>query len=188
MRIVAGTAGGRKLVAPKGDGTRPMTDRVKEALFSSLGAVVVGSHVLDLFAGSGALGLESLSRGAATVTFVERDRKALESLGRNIEAVGLGGEVVAGTVERFLAGAQAPAGGYHLAFVDPPYALPLASASTILASLVPLLAAGATVVLHRRRGDDPPVAPEGVEATDRRTYGNAELFRFVKTAGMKEAW
>jgi 16S rRNA (guanine966-N2)-methyltransferase len=92
MRVIAGVAKGRRLVAPTGDGTRPTSDRVKESWFSSLQPVLGGAHVLDLYAGSGALGLEALSRGAAAVTFVEKDRKALTSLRTNLGAVGLPGD------------------------------------------------------------------------------------------------
>ena len=94
-------------------------------MFSSLGAVVEDAAVLDLFAGTGSLGLEAMSRGAAAATFVERDRSVLAVLRRNIEAVGLGGTVVAGEVERFVA--SPGEGSYDLAFVDPPYDVPLPS-------------------------------------------------------------
>jgi 16S rRNA (guanine966-N2)-methyltransferase len=188
VRVVAGIARGRRLAGPPGRTTRPLTDRAKEALFSSLGVAVPGSRVLDLFAGAGGLGLEALSRGAVSVTFVERDRRALEALRRNIAAVGLGGTtVVAGTVESFLERTTRPDDAFHVAFVDPPYALALPSVSAMLSRLVPHLAPGAVVVVHRRRGGEPPATPDGMVATDRRNYGDAELFRFEKVAGTKEA-
>src|SRR5680860_1409851 len=121
MRVVAGAAKGRRLVAPKGDDVRPTADRAKEALFASLQPLLAGARVLDLFAGSGALGLEALSRGAATVTFVERDRRALEAIAGNIAAVGLSGaEVVAHPVTRAL-GMELPGAPFDLVLADPPY-------------------------------------------------------------------
>ena len=117
MRVVAGEFKGRRLHAPRGARTRPTADRVREALFSMLGEVS-GARVLDLYAGSGALGIEALSRGAESATFVERDRQALAALRRNLEAVGANAEVIARDVGRFLA---RPAGTFDLVFCDPPY-------------------------------------------------------------------
>jgi 16S rRNA (guanine966-N2)-methyltransferase len=180
MRIIAGKAKGRRLRSPRGMGTRPMMDRAKEGLFSALEGRVMGSAVLDLYAGSGSLGLEALSRGAASVVFVERARPALESLRANMGAVGLGGEVVAGDVEEYLV---ASGGQFDLAFVDPPYALSLASVEHILGLLYPRLTPGATAVLHRRAGDEQPSLPPGVVAADRRRYGDAEITRLLKEEG-----
>jgi 16S rRNA (guanine966-N2)-methyltransferase len=101
MRIIAGEAKGRRLVAPR-SGTRPFTGRAKEAVFSSLHARVGGAAVLDLFAGSGSLGLEALSRGANSVVFVEQDRDAVTVIAANVDAVGLGGTIVRRDVEAFL--------------------------------------------------------------------------------------
>jgi 16S rRNA (guanine966-N2)-methyltransferase len=117
MRVVAGAFKGRRLQTPRGSGTRPTADRVREALFSVLGDVS-GASVLDLYAGSGALGIEALSRGAASATFVERDPRALASLRRNLEAVGSEAEVRRQDVLRYLASA---AGTFDLVFIDPPY-------------------------------------------------------------------
>lgn len=177
MRVISGTAKGQRLAAPKGLETRPLTDRAKEALFSSLGAAVSGARVLDLFAGSGSLGIEALSRGAYSAVFVERHRKALGALRRNLAATGLPGQVVADDVERFLSRAE---GTFDLAFVDPPYALSLASVQEILTALAPLLAVGAQVVVHRRAGEAAPTPPESLRLTDRRRYGDSELWRFEK--------
>jgi 16S rRNA (guanine966-N2)-methyltransferase len=154
-----------------------MMDRVREALFSSLGGVVDGAAVLDLFAGSGSLGLEALSRGAGSAVFVERSRPAVAALRSNMAAVGLGGEIVTSDVEAFLA---RDAGTYDVVFVDPPYAAPLASVESILALLLPRLADGAVVVVHRRAGDAEPVVAEGLGLVDRRRYGDAEITRLVK--------
>lgn len=176
MRIIAGIAKGRRLVGPEGMGTRPMTDRAREALFSSLGESVVGAAVLDLYAGSGSLGLEALSRGAASVVFVEKARPALTALRRNVDHVGLGGEVIAMDVTRYLDASGVPA---DLVFVDPPYALSLASVQDVLRKLIPRLAAGAQIVVHRRTGTDGP-AVDGLVETDRRRYGDTVLWRFRK--------
>lgn len=176
MRIIAGIAKGRRLIGPEGHGTRPMTDRVREALFSSLGETVVGADVLDLFAGSGSIGLEALSRGAASVVFVEHGRAALRALRRNIEHVGLGGEIVAMDVERYLDTNEKM---IDLAFVDPPYALSLASVESVLKKLIPRLCAGADVVVHRRAGTEEPGVDE-LALIDRRRYGDTVLWRLRK--------
>ena len=125
MRVVAGTARGRTLVAPPGSRTRPTTDRVREAIFNALGSrdALEGARVADLFAGSGALGVEALSRGAAHATFVDRDHQARRAVARNLAACGFEDRatVVAAPVERWLAG-LAPGDAFDLAFCDPPYA------------------------------------------------------------------
>ncbi|HEX5896848.1 MAG TPA: 16S rRNA (guanine(966)-N(2))-methyltransferase RsmD [Thermoleophilaceae bacterium] len=117
MRVVAGEFKGRRLRAPRGSGTRPTADRVREALFSMLGDVS-GARVLDLYAGSGALGIEALSRGAESALFVERDRQALAALRRNLDAVGVDAEVRSQDALRFIA---RPEGVFDLVFCDPPY-------------------------------------------------------------------
>jgi len=120
--VISGSARGRRLVTPEGSGTRPTPDRVREATFNALGSLgaVVEATVLDLFAGSGALGIEALSRGAARATFVDSDIGARRAIEANLSACGLtdAAEVVATPVERFLAGAQRR---WDLALVDPPY-------------------------------------------------------------------
>jgi 16S rRNA (guanine966-N2)-methyltransferase len=154
-----------------------MMDRVREAVFSSLGPVVPGARVLDLYAGSGSLGLEALSRGAQSALFVEVDRGALRVLADNVERVGLGGEVVAADATSFLADDDR---AYDLVFVDPPYDLPLPSVERLLGLLVDRLADGAAVVLHRRAGSGDPSPPAGVAVTGRRRYGTAEIIRLAK--------
>jgi 16S rRNA (guanine966-N2)-methyltransferase len=118
VRVVAGAFKGRRLQAPKGTRTRPTADRVREALFSMLGDVT-GGRVLDLYAGSGALGIEALSRGAASATFVDRDARAVAAIRDNLDAVGTHQEVRRQDALRFLAGAGA--GPFDLVFLDPPY-------------------------------------------------------------------
>lgn len=154
-----------------------MMDRVREAIFSSLGAFVVDAAVLDLYAGTGSVGLEALSRGARSAVFVESDREARRVLAANIEAVGLGGKVVAGEAERFLV---TDIGAYDLAFVDPPYDAPLPSVEQVLAALGERLNDGGVVVVHRRTGSPEPAFPPGLVVTDRRRYGGAEITRLSK--------
>jgi 16S rRNA (guanine966-N2)-methyltransferase len=120
MRIIAGQYGGRRLVTPKGDATRPTADRVREALFSVLGDVT-GLTVLDLFAGSGALGLEALSRGAASAVFVERAAPALAALRANLEALGVDAQVHRADARTFARNASEAGRTYDLVFLDPPY-------------------------------------------------------------------
>lgn len=168
IRIVAGAAGGRRLRTPAGRDVRPTADRVREALFSSLGDLA-GARVLDLYAGSGALGLEALSRGAAQVTLVERAPAAVACIRRNIADLGLGGaQLVPVPVERFLAG---PPSGYDLVLADPPYRLDLAP---VLALLPPWV--GGTVVLERDSAGPPPAWPAGLVTERSRRYGQTTLW------------
>lgn len=176
MRIIAGRAKGRRLRSPAGGATRPMMDRAREALFSSLGTRVVGCRVLDLYAGSGSLGLEALSRGADRAVFVEHHRRTLEALRANVAAVGLGGSVVAEDVTRFLARSDDV---FDLVFVDPPHALSLASTEQVLGLVVPRTSGDALVVVHRRFGSGVPVV-DGLVEVDRRRYGDTEITRFEK--------
>ena len=167
MRIIAGRWRGRPLLAPPGDSTRPTADRVREALFSMLASRLggfEGLQVADLFAGSGALGLEALSRGAAHCVFVENDRRAVEAIRANIAALGASGEVLARNAEH--AALLAPV---DLAFLDPPYGSGLASA--VLARLE--VAPGGWVSVETGRGE--AVAAEGYEVDSERTYGKAKI-------------
>ena len=123
MRVIAGQWGGRRLQAPSGESTRPTSDRVREALFSILAPRIEGARVLDLFAGSGALGIEALSRGAAAATFVDSAAAAIRAVRANLEALGIEAEVVRADARRFLGGASAAARQYDLVFLDPPYRL-----------------------------------------------------------------
>jgi 16S rRNA (guanine966-N2)-methyltransferase len=173
-RIVAGRAGGRRLVVPP-KGTRPTSERVREAMFSALEAAVDldGAHVLDLYAGSGALGLEALSRGAETATFVESDRKALDVLRRNADTVGLPGTVVlAGTVESVLAErADQP---FDVVLADPPYATTEQQVAVLLDRLGHngWLAGHGVLVLERAARDGEPPLPDGMTMIRSRRYGD----------------
>jgi 16S rRNA (guanine966-N2)-methyltransferase len=175
-RIIAGAAGGRRIVVP-GAGTRPTSDRVREALFSALAVDpgLDGAAVLDLCAGSGALGLEALSRGAAHALFVESDRRAAGVLRRNVAAVGLPGAAVrAGTAATVLAGpADRP---YDLVLIDPPYATPDADVARWLAAAHAhgWLAGDAVVVVERPRGEEFPW-PDPLVSVRERRYGDTVL-------------
>ncbi|MFP5218646.1 MAG: 16S rRNA (guanine(966)-N(2))-methyltransferase RsmD [Actinomycetes bacterium] len=174
MRIVAGAARGRRLAAPLAPGTRPTSDRAREGLFSSLQSLLDldGARVLDLYAGTGALGLEALSRGAASVSLVEDDPGALRALRDNVETVGLpGAHVVAAKVEHFLAAAPEPR--YDLALLDPPYEVDVAPA---LCALLPWLADDAVVAVERRTRDGEPAWPPGYAPLRSRRYGEATLW------------
>ena len=177
MRVVAGRFGGRRLQAPKGDGTRPTSDRVREALFSILGDLT-GARVLDLFAGTGALGIEALSRGAAHATFVERDRRALDVLRANLSQLGLEpGESVVHPVpaRRALQDAARSHDAYDLALLDPPYRLAADLGPELTAPLRAVLAPGARVVAESDRRS--PLRLEMPEITQRR-YGDTLLTLF----------
>ena len=152
-----------------------MMDRVREALFSSLGPLVEDAEVLDLFAGSGSIGLEALSRGAGRVVFVERGRKALAALRGNVSAVGLGGEIVPGDVSRHLA---ETIDRFDLVFVDPPYDVPLAFVEEVLAMVKDRLRTGGVAVVHRRADTGTPDVP-GLEMVDRRRYGDTYITRYT---------
>ena len=176
-RIVAGTAGGRTLQVPA-RGTRPTSERVREALFSRLEhrAAVDGARVLDLYAGSGALGLEAASRGAATVTLVEAARPAAEVCRRNAVALGLAArvQVVVERVERFVA-RPAPS-AWDLVLLDPPYDVPAATLDEVLDALVPALAPGASVVVERSTRGAAPSWPAGLVGDGERAYGETHVW------------
>jgi 16S rRNA (guanine966-N2)-methyltransferase len=176
-RIVAGTAGGRRLKVPP-KGTRPTSERVREALFNALETAgeLAGAHVLDLYAGSGALGLEALSRGAADALFVEADRRAVDVLRGNVATVGLGGTVRAGQVEAIVA-APAPR-PYDLVLADPPYAVDAAALGKVLSALAAggWLGESALVVVERAARDGEPDWPGGFEPSRTRKYGDTAVF------------
>ncbi|GAA4530304.1 16S rRNA (guanine(966)-N(2))-methyltransferase RsmD [Amycolatopsis samaneae] len=176
-RIVAGKAGGRRLKVPP-KGTRPTSERVREALFNALEVAgeLDGVRVLDLYAGSGALGLEALSRGAADALFVEADRRAAEVLRGNVAAVGLGGTVRAGQVEAVVS-APAPA-SFDIVLADPPYAVDAAGLGVVLAALADggWVGDGALVVIERAARDGEPDWPPGYAATRVKRYGDTALY------------
>ncbi|MCJ0893194.1 16S rRNA (guanine(966)-N(2))-methyltransferase RsmD [Rhodococcus sp. ARC_M5] len=176
-RIVAGVAGGRRLSVP-GQGTRPTSERVREALFSSLESRMEldGAAVLDLFAGSGALGLEAISRGATSALLVESDARAAAVLRKNIESVGLpGASVRCAAVASVLAGAADTA--YDLVLADPPYAVTDAAVAGLLDRLVTggWLAPDAVVVLERSSRSPETEWPTGLVPEKSKKYGESRI-------------
>ncbi len=174
-RIIAGEFRGRRLGAAA-DSTRPTSDRVREAIASMLGARMdlAGARVLDLYAGTGALALEVLSRGAASAVLVDSDRKATAVARENIAVCGAQGRarVVQRSVTAFLG---APGTQYDLVFLDPPYAMPAAQVGEALAAVVPHLAEGGWVVLERATRGDEPVWPAGLDVVASKTYGDTTI-------------
>jgi 16S rRNA (guanine966-N2)-methyltransferase len=180
MRVIAGEFGGRRLASVRGPGLRPTADRVREALFSILGDAVKGARVLDLYAGTGALALEAISRGARSATCVERSAGALRALERNVRDLGLQSSV---RIERadalsFARGLRGETDRFDLVFCDPPYAEGLAP---ILEDVV-----GrewwSTAVVVEHAASRPPDTPSGLVA-DTRRYGDTGLTIFRRSMG-----
>ncbi|OIQ58383.1 ribosomal RNA small subunit methyltransferase D [Moorella thermoacetica] len=181
LRIIAGEARGRRLGTPRGRTTRPTSDRVREALFNILGNRVIDSLFLDLFAGSGAVGLEALSRGARRAVFVENNRQALNCLLANIKATGLEarGQVMALDARRALATLARRGETFDLIFSDPPYRQ--GWEELILPAVIPVLAPGGLVIMETAVAEAGP-AITGLEITAIRIYGDTAL-NFYKSAG-----
>jgi 16S rRNA (guanine966-N2)-methyltransferase len=198
-RVIAGEAGGRRLAVPDGRDTRPTSDRAREGLFATIASMLgslAGARVLDLYAGSGAVGLEALSRGADHVLLVEQGARATRVIRENIEAIGLPGAVLAADrVERVLARGPAPAGGqdspvpaggqdrpegdrYDVVFADPPYALADTAVSQVLSLLADQgwLAPGALVIVERATRSGPVSWPDGFVPDRARRYGEATFW------------
>jgi 16S rRNA (guanine966-N2)-methyltransferase len=180
-RIIAGAARGRRLVVPTGRATRPTSDRAREGLFSTVEALMgtlSGAAVMDLYAGSGAVGLEAASRGAERVLLAESDPRALRAIRANSASLGSTGvEVHSGPVERLVAGNPA-AGPYGLAFLDPPYDVDGRTVSSVLDALLRhgWLGPRAVVVIERATRDAEWVWPAGFTALQARRYGEATLW------------
>jgi 16S rRNA (guanine966-N2)-methyltransferase len=174
VRIIAGEFRGRKLLPPEGDVTRPITDRVKQSLFDIIAPLIEGAIVYDCFCGTGSMGLECLSRGAAKATFFDADRSAVARLKENIGAMKVGDRavVLAGDIFRWAAAAPAPEKGVDLLFLDPPYRLLNEKAGELQKLMVNLLrhlAANATVVFRHDVAD--ALELPGLERYDLREYG-----------------
>ncbi|MEU1372789.1 16S rRNA (guanine(966)-N(2))-methyltransferase RsmD [Streptomyces triculaminicus] len=180
-RVIAGTAGGRRLAVPPGTGTRPTSDRAREGLFStweSFLGTLQGTRVLDLYGGSGAVGLEALSRGAGHVLLVEADARAVRVIRDNVRAVGLpGAEVRTGKAEQVITGAP-PAGPYDVVFLDPPYVVGDDALREILLTLRTRgwLADEALVTVERSTRGGEFGWPEGFDALRARRYGEGTLW------------
>jgi len=187
MRVTGGELRSRRLVAPRGAATRPTQDRVREALFSILGSRGVfddgPARVLDLYAGTGALAIEALSRGAGHAVLVEKGRDALQALRENLVALGLGPRttVLATSCEKALADPARLGGPFGLVLVDPPYA-DIAAVVRLLGALAPALAPGATVVLEHATGTTLGQI-EGLTLEDTRVYGDTALALLGPSAG-----
>jgi 16S rRNA (guanine966-N2)-methyltransferase len=175
MRIIAGSRKGARIFAPKGQETRPTGDRAREAAFNLIGPVD-GARVLDLFAGSGAMGLEALSRGAASATFVEKDRAAAAAIERNLEKLDLrGAAVVREDATRALAVEAAASRRYDLVLIDPPYRL-LAGLLPTLARYLPSVVAPSGLVVVESDAREEPELP--LPKRTSRRYGSARITLF----------
>lgn len=181
-RIIAGAAGGRRLATPAGRSTRPTSDRTREGLFAAVLAILGsldGTAVLDLYAGSGAVGLEALSRGATDVLLIESDPAAAQVIRQNIEAVALpGARLIQDRVDRALRRGPAPGRPRDLVFADPPYTAGDDEVSAVLATLAGRgwLAPGALVILERDARSGPPTWPAGYTQDRSRRYGETMLW------------
>jgi 16S rRNA (guanine966-N2)-methyltransferase len=176
VRVVAGRFRGRRLRAVPGSATRPTSDRVREALFSILGERVAGARVLDLFAGTGALAIEALSRGARSAVLVEPATQAVAVIRANLDALDLGGvaAVRRTRAETFLRGQRD--GPFDLVFLDPPYAIPVGLLAGLLARLAGgALAEGAVVVVEAAARSEPPPWPPRLLPAAPRRYGDTAL-------------
>jgi len=179
-RIIGGSAGGRRIQAPRGVSTRPTSDRVREALFSAIEAwcgSLSGLRFLDLYAGSGAVGLEAWSRGAGVVTLVEQDRRSAQLIASNARAIGFAkANLITGTVAGALQ--RPPVAPYDVAFLDPPYPLEDESVGRDLQGLVgqDWLVPGALVVVERSSRSPAPEWPDGFTDVRERRYGETTLW------------
>lgn len=177
-RIIGGRVGGRRLETPRGDATRPTSDRVREALLAAVESwcgSLEGLRVLDLYAGTGALGLEAWSRGAAAVTFVESHRRTAALIATNARSLGFGAADVRTSSVRSVLSAP-PAAGYDLVLADPPYPLSEAELARDLAGLTAWLGPDALVVLERSSRSPEPTWPAGIVVDRSRRYGETTLW------------
>lgn len=174
IRVIAGEYGGRKLVAPPGHKTHPMGERIRNALFNSIGDEIKGARVLDTFAGTGAIGIEALSRGASHATFVEKDGKAYRSVVDNITTLDIvdHAKMIRASVSQWLSTYEGEQ--FDIIFADPPYHdMQLSTVTRLMGLLKP----GALMVLSHPGRDECPTRP-GVVVVDNRSYGDATLAFF----------
>ena len=180
VRVTGGSLRGFQLAEPGGDRLRPTSARVREAIFNMLAARIEDAAVLDLFAGTGALGIEALSRGAARAVFVENHRSSARAIVQSLARAEMAGRgsVVRGALPGALDAAEGP---FDLIFLDPPY--DSEQASPTLSAVGPLLAGGGLVVYEHRSRYNPPERPLGLELSDRRVYGDTAVAFFVALEG-----
>jgi 16S rRNA (guanine(966)-N(2))-methyltransferase RsmD len=172
MRVVAGTARGRRLAAPPGLATRPTSDKVRGALFNVLGQFFEGGRVLDLYAGSGALALEALSRGCESAVCVEGDRRAAECIRGNAAACGLSDRVEVRCEPVAAALGRLPAASFHLVFLDPPWA---EGPEEALRAAAPLLVPGGTAAAEHDARRPPAAGIPGLRLVERRAWGRTGI-------------
>jgi 16S rRNA (guanine966-N2)-methyltransferase len=180
VRVIAGSAKGRRLIGPDTRETRPLTDRAREGVFSALAGLVDDAEVLDLYAGSGSIGIEALSRGAGRVVFVEKGREALGALRQNLTNLGFENVTVVGQdVGEFL---RTATGGFDLIFFDPPWAMDTAALAEQMKEADRLADDGAELIVHRRRADPAPPPAAGWRLLTTRRYGDGVIYRFEKSS------
>jgi 16S rRNA (guanine966-N2)-methyltransferase len=180
-RIIAGSARGRRLAVPDGRSTRPTSDRTREGLFSALDAALNGFgglRVLDLYAGSGAVGLEALSRGASAALLVDSDRAATRIMHANLDTLGLPGASVASDRVEHLAAKPCPDEPYDLVYLDPPYAMPADELASVLVALADngWIASGAMIAVERASRGPEWLWPAGFNALRSRAYGEGTVW------------
>ena len=183
MRVITGTAKGRRLLSVPGEGTRPITDRVKEALFSILGPSIEEARMLDLFAGTGSVGIEALSRGAEEVVFVDRSHKAIETLRKNLEITGLKERAVVhrGDAFRYVRAAD-PGRPFDLIYVAPPQYKEMWAEALLLLDEKPLLAPEGIIIIQIHPKEYRVLPLKGLYRADERTYGSTVL-HFYRALG-----
>jgi 16S rRNA (guanine966-N2)-methyltransferase len=185
MRVTGGSDRGRKIRTPRSSGTRPTASRVREAVFNILGPAPEGP-VLDLFAGTGAMGIEALSRGAPRAVFVERDSRALAILSRNLRELGFAERAtIIGSSVRTALGRLAPAAEpFAWVFIDPPYATSEAERTLGALAGTDVLAASAVIVVEHDKRRLPPDAAGDLKLVDRRFYGDTGISFYRRTTGL----
>ena len=180
VRVISGSAKGRRLIGPETRDTRPLTDRAREGVFSALAGAVRDAEVLDLYAGSGSIGIEALSRGARRVVFVEKGREALQALRANLAALGFGNVTVVGQdVAEFLRTAK---GRFDLIFFDPPWELSTDHLALLMTQADHVAGENAELIVHRRRTDPVPDPPAGWHWLTTRRYGDGVIHRYEKSS------
>ena len=183
MRIIGGEARGRTIKTPRGMATRPMRDFVREAVFSILGRSVEGARVLDIFAGSGSLGLEALSRGAKEAVFVDFGREPIKIIQENLDRLGMSvrAKIIKAEVLDYLRKACSGESRFDLIFIDPPFRIDLKYRQEMLKLIAEggFLAPSAVVIIEAPLRSEPPRSPEGMRFAERRKYGEAAVDIYV---------